>query len=324
MQDAASPKTELHPGPPCAPLRLTYLSARDPTALPGHGDVLSGRPHEARRGGRVIPDKLDAWTLEAIHEIAAAGVVENDRFDLKGDLQPAEHQRKVVAAFANSEGGFLVYGVTNDRRVEGVPNAELVRDFGSKLRDGLAPSVDFRFADRPHVLPSGLFVYVAHIPRSARRPHAVYVNNAWTFLKRTAAGNNDPMSYEEIRGAILDAGRRETDLAWLRSEVTRVRDLAERLNIAVHRGPLDLDLLVARLDVSQLKALLLPVFGTYWQQPQSRGQPARPHLALREDRRRPRPHGRVCDGATRSKLLGLPLRWPRVREGAGAEYGHQG
>ena len=86
-----------------------------------------------------------------------------------------------MAAFANSAGGFLIFGVTNDPRVEGVTNTELVRDFGGKLRDGLSPSAEFRFAVRPHTLENGRFVYVAHVPKSARGPYALSVNGALTF-----------------------------------------------------------------------------------------------------------------------------------------------
>jgi len=184
---------------------------------------------ERRQGGHVIPDTLDGWTLEKIHEIAAAGVTENDLFDFKADLQPPEHQRKTVAAFANSDGGFLVFGVTNDRRVEGVANTELARDFGSKLGEDLSPSVEFRFGVRPHVLPSGRFLYVAHVPKSPRAPHAVYVNGAWTFLKRTAAGSNEPMTYEEIRLAFQDTENRRTKLALLSSELSAIGFIAERV-----------------------------------------------------------------------------------------------
>ena len=56
-------------------------------------------------------------------EIAASSVPENDWYDLKGNLQgQAEHQRKALAAFANTQGGFLIFGVTNDRQVLGAEN----------------------------------------------------------------------------------------------------------------------------------------------------------------------------------------------------------
>jgi hypothetical protein len=209
----------------------------------------------------VTPDALDAWTLQVIQEFAVLGVVENDRFDFKADLQPAEPQRKTVTAFANSNGGFLVYGVTNDRHVEGVTNVELVRDFGSKLRDGLSPSVDFEFAPHPHGLPNGRLVYVCHIPRSKRGPHAAYLNGAWTFLKRTAAGTNEPMTYEEIRDAFTETARRKGELAWLAADVKRIGELAYHMNVTGSHSGWKLDLLLSRFDASQIRTLTVSVFG---------------------------------------------------------------
>lgn len=207
----------------------------------------------------MIPETLAGWTLSKIQEIAGADISENDLFDFKADLQPAEHQRRTVAAFANSGGGFLVFGVTNDRLVVGVKNAELVRDFGGKLRDNLSPSVEFRFADGPHTLPTGRLVYVAHVPRSPRGPHAVCDNGAWAFLKRTAAGSNDPMTYEEIRAAFTDARRRLRELAWLKAEIERLLVLAENMrpdSPAVN----ELNRLTTRFDLGQLKAIRLSLF----------------------------------------------------------------
>ncbi len=122
-----------------------------------------------------------------------------------------------------------MFGVTNDRRVEGVTNVELVRDFGSRIRDHLSPSVDFRSAHHPHTLSNARLVYVLRVPRSPRGPHAVYLNGAWTFLKRTAAGSNEPMTYEEIRLAFQDTETRRTKLALLSSELSHLDWVAERL-----------------------------------------------------------------------------------------------
>lgn len=205
----------------------------------------------------IVPSTLEGWTLDAIHEVADAGVVENDLFDLKADLQPADHQRKTVAAFANVGGGFLVFGVTNNRVVEGVTNAELVRDFGNRLRDNLTPSVGFRFGHR-HALPGapGRFVYVAHVPRSGRGPHAVYVNGAWAFLKRTAAGTNDPMSYEEIRASFLDTRAKVAKFRLLTSEVVGIADLAHRVNIRLQTGHGDWNGRLPAFDPSALATVI--------------------------------------------------------------------
>jgi hypothetical protein len=175
----------------------------------------------------MIPSSLNDWTLNAVCNIAVSGITENDVFDLKADLQPAEQQRKIVAAFANTRGGYLVFGVNNNRQLIGVQNAELPRDFGTKLRTGIEPAVDYRVANPITVAP-GRFIFVVEVPRSPRVPHAVFLNNSWVFLKRTAGGSNDAMSYEEIRLAFQDTETKRSKLALVSSELQLIEAIAER------------------------------------------------------------------------------------------------
>lgn len=176
----------------------------------------------------MIPASLTGWTLDVVRRVAASAITENDIFDLKADLQPAEHQRKIVAAFANTRGGYLVFGVDNDRQVLGVQNPELARDFGSKLRNGIEPAVDYTVGTPLQVAPDR-FVYVIEVPRSNRVPHAVFLNNSWTFLKRTAGGSNDPMTYEEIRLAFQDTETKRSKLALVSSELELIEAVADRV-----------------------------------------------------------------------------------------------
>lgn len=175
-----------------------------------------------------LPATLQGWTLDAVRAVAELGINENDAFDFKADLQPADHQRKIVAAFANTRGGFLIFGVNDTRTLEGVTNAELPRDFGGRLRTGLEPSVEYQFAP-PLSLAGNRRIYVAEVPRSIRGPHSVRVNDMAVFLKRTPAGNNESMSYEEIRLAFQDTETRRAKLALLSSELAHIDWVAERL-----------------------------------------------------------------------------------------------
>jgi hypothetical protein len=79
----------------------------------------------------------------------------------------------------------------------------------------------------------------------------------WWFTKRTNKGT-EAMTYDEVRLAFLDAGRRRSELAWLKAEVTRIRDLSQRNNSYASPRPRtelddgddhELDLLSARYDV---------------------------------------------------------------------------
>jgi hypothetical protein len=173
----------------------------------------------------VIPTQLADWTLEAIRALADSGPMENDVYDFKADLQAAEHQRKAVAAFANTRGGFLVFGVSNDRQLTGVAKSELPRDFGSKLTHGLSPSVSLRFA-APLRAGDDRIVWVCEVPRSQRGPHGVLVNDHWVFPRRTETGSNVSMNVEEVRSGFAESNLRRSKLRFLRGEFKRLNDRA--------------------------------------------------------------------------------------------------
>jgi hypothetical protein len=64
----------------------------------------------------------------------------------------------------------------------------------------------------------------------------------------------------KIRGAVLDVDRRQTDFAWLRSEVDRIRRLSERLNITAHHNGDRVELAASRYDARPLRDVLARVF----------------------------------------------------------------
>jgi predicted HTH transcriptional regulator len=70
-----------------------------------------------------IPVRLEDWTLGTIKGLLKAGAFENEAFDFKEQLpMPSDKEgkhrlRKSIAAFANSGGGFLIYGIKDDREL---------------------------------------------------------------------------------------------------------------------------------------------------------------------------------------------------------------
>lgn len=203
---------------------------------------------------------LEDWTLDAVRAVAASGIAENDVYDLKSTLQgKADHQRKVVAAFANTRGGFLVFGVTDDRQVLGVEGSELPRDFGNKLTTGLSPSVEFRFGSPLNVAASRS-VWVCHIQPSKRVPHGVLLSDHWVFPRRTESGSNVSMNVEEVRQAFEGRNRRRSAFAWLQFEIQRIKDRAEVLT-ARARGSRGVELTLERVDATAIRptvAIILP------------------------------------------------------------------
>jgi hypothetical protein len=187
-----------------------------------------------------IPERLEDWTLNRVEEILNSGVCEDDVFDFKECLPPStddkgkQRLRKTIAAFANSGGGFLIYGVKDDRTLS--PQIRLVgmdaatdfgRDFGAFPSD-CQPSVEWQ-ASAPVTIPNtSLALFVVEIFSTWRKPHAVMRDGAAHFMKRTNKGD-EPMSFSEISGAFREAEFRRTGLALLISEVEHMGLTAHQL-----------------------------------------------------------------------------------------------
>src|SRR2546425_11113138 len=66
-----------------------------------------------------LPERLESWNIETVRDLVARGVYEGDLFDLKlmvpRDEGGKHRLRKACAAFANSRGGYLVFGVSDDK-----------------------------------------------------------------------------------------------------------------------------------------------------------------------------------------------------------------
>lgn len=86
----------------------------------------------------MIPLKLENWTLATLEQLIDKGYFETDQFDLKETLQHPNDQKaktrlsKSCYAFSNSSGGFLIFGINDDKGLS--KNERLI---------GLDPKIDF-------------------------------------------------------------------------------------------------------------------------------------------------------------------------------------
>lgn len=161
----------------------------------------------------MIPTQLSEWTLDTLRQLLITHAFETDRFDFKEKLPDSrippekDRLRRTCAAFANTLGGFIIFGVADDRtlapddRLIGIPaDVELVRDFGN-FPANCRPSVRWEPRNPPLLVSRGRAIHVVHISRSETPPHAVGTDDSgWLFPKRTHKGN-EWMSVEEIRTA---------------------------------------------------------------------------------------------------------------------------
>jgi hypothetical protein len=182
----------------------------------------------------VIPSRLEDWTIAAIARIAATGPVENDVYDFKIKVPEADTCRAITAAFSNTRGGFLIFGVDKHRNVLGTDNTETPRNFQNALAKDFEPSPDYEFAP-PLKLDNGNQVFVAHIRQSKRGPHAVRDKEKWVYLERTAGGTNVSMSPSQTRMAFQDAEATQGKLNILIGELREIREVAKLLEHVLER-----------------------------------------------------------------------------------------
>lgn len=151
-----------------------------------------------------LPNDLEKWDFNTILRLVDKGVFETEDFDFKGDI-PQELD-KTVCAFANSKGGFLIFGVrdkrqiSNEDRIQGIiPKKDFPKEFGDKLTGKIAPPIRYDFKNPPIRIPHNEnVIHVVHIPKSSL-PH---MSSDSIFWHRTNKGN-ERMTWHQIRYAFL-------------------------------------------------------------------------------------------------------------------------
>lgn len=186
-----------------------------------------------------VPLNLSDWTLRDIEDLLAKGRYESEQFDFKEMLPDSRNEaekwrlRKTCCAFANSAGGFLIFGVKDDRalpiadRVVGIDaQMDFPEHFGAHPSK-CTPSIEWDFLSPSLPLPNGNVVHVIHVPRSWQAPHWVddLKNDGKHFVKRTNKGN-EAMSYEEVKMAYLQYYEKRLKLQLLRAELETIQTTA--------------------------------------------------------------------------------------------------
>ena len=121
-----------------------------------------------------FPRILDEWDFNIIKELVEKNYSETELFDFKLDLQSVKKQEKIVCAFANTNGGFLIFGIGDKKETDRIIGIDPKRDFQTHFYDSIRmiePSVYFKFKQPPIQIPdSDRIIPVYFIPRSNEKP----------------------------------------------------------------------------------------------------------------------------------------------------------
>ena len=193
----------------------------------------------------MIPNAISSVTASHIKDLVADGISESRGLDYKKELPTGADGRigflKDVAAFANTSGGDLVFGVDeevdlNGKRtgragaIPGLQNLDDVQKLRLEqwVRTGIEPRVYVQLYE-VNELTNGP-VLVVRVPRSLTGPHMVKGRSQ--FLARGNTGNYE-MDVDQLRRAFLESHSLVERVANFHRE--RVASDPER---SVH-GPID-------------------------------------------------------------------------------------
>jgi hypothetical protein len=220
----------------------------------------------------MTPRLLTDWTKEQLTQLLVNGVFEPESFDFKEfriakKTEPEKQDiRKDCCAFANSFGGFLIYGVGDDRRlpakdrVIGIDkNFDFPREFGAFPKE-CKPSISWEFLNPAIDLGNGQVIHVVFVPRSWRGPHCIQADKpqeGFVFPKRTNKGT-EYMSYEEVRMTFLGYYEKRLKLQLLQAELQNILADARALLVAPQLAAQQISTASFRLEV--MESILVDTF----------------------------------------------------------------
>jgi hypothetical protein len=187
----------------------------------------------------MIPKNLEGWNEKLVIALLETGVFESEHFDYKetlphsNDHAAKDRLKKICCAFANTDGGYLVFGISDNRglkqqdRLIGLPKElDFPEHFGNYPKNCF-PSIYWQFKNPPITLASGNLIQIVYIPASPESPHATgQIEQGWQFMKRTNKGN-EPMALDEVRLRFLSFYEKRVKLELLKAELEMLRDRAK-------------------------------------------------------------------------------------------------
>lgn len=183
-----------------------------------------------------IPDTVEGWTLDVVKELLRDNAQEGLLFDFKAAIERsnAESIVRTTAAFANTIGGFIVFGIQDrnaesdpDKRLGGIaPSSENIKRFNDQIKDKVIP-VPYYTPKMPSIsLPNDNVLEVIHVQRTQKGVCAVphrSDKDAFKFYKRTESGSDEPMSPEEIRYRFQDVETARKKLRLLQVQLQQAK-----------------------------------------------------------------------------------------------------
>ena len=170
-------------------------------------------------------------TLEDVINLIEARIEEGPTLEYKRELGKNEDIAKEVSAFANTQGGIVIYGVASKDRVPICVSWIEGENLEERIQNVIATSIQPRLAG-VNVVPcpnpdnENQAAFIVDVPRSPAAPHM----SGYRYYKRQGS-ISVPMNDDEVKNAMFGPGRN----AALRFEISANLDLAKRTDDLIDR-----------------------------------------------------------------------------------------
>jgi hypothetical protein len=162
----------------------------------------------------MINKNIEEITKEDLQALIENGTLESKTLEYKQSL-PEDLSKflEAISSFANSSGGDLIIGITEDREsgkpksLDGIAVENIDREIlsiESVIRDNIKPRILPSLLIKPISLQNSNSVLIIRIPKSINSPHGVYYQSDkhGKFYSRSSNGKH-PMDISELRNSFL-------------------------------------------------------------------------------------------------------------------------
>ena len=222
-----------------------------------------------------LPEKLELWTIDTVINLVKKHEFEPGTFDYKSALNPTgpdknqeelkDSIRRTVCSMANTNGGFILFGVRDrkpntatpeDRLIGILVHGELLKQFGDKIAT-IQPEVYFEHVPHHLYLPNDASkgIFVIHIPRSQKRPHMV--STSGVYYRRGENGASIPMNHYEVRDQMMYTEDRLQKVNLLRLKIAQYQETIKEMQ----QAGLAVAQTLSRFDTGAFEIILADVCG---------------------------------------------------------------
>lgn len=177
-------------------------------------------------------------TRDTLNDLIAQG--EHNRLEFKRSLSSAHRIARTLAAFANTGGGTLLIGITDDGRITGVPSEfQEVRKIEEATDRLVEPALTVSYET---MAPDGRTVLIITVPESDEKPHYAVDEAGKRIIYVRAKDKSMPTSKLIIAQGSADAHLLRTPTARTLIQYLRKNDhitadkFAKLINVSSYRA----------------------------------------------------------------------------------------